>query len=86
MCGLAVVCVGLSTVYDVYVLGVVGQHEDFPIECIRLAPETVEHKNPSDSLHILASCSHDNLIKFWDVEYLFEDDEGSCLSFTKLLI
>ena len=37
--------------------GVVGEHGAYPIEKIRLSPD----KN------ILASCSHDQKIKFWDV-------------------
>ena len=37
--------------------GVVGEHGAYPIEKIRLSPD----KN------ILASCSHDLKIKFWDV-------------------
>ena len=60
-------------------MGIVGEHADFPIERIKLAPN---HK-------YLASCSHDDLIKFWNVEYLFDpvgsdeeededdDDDGS---------
>ena len=43
-------------------MGIVGEHADFPIERIKLAPN---HK-------YLASCSHDDLIKFWNVEYLFD--------------
>jgi hypothetical protein len=57
-------------------LGLVGQHQDFPVECIKLAPTTVTHEVATDSPHVMASCSHDNRIKFWDVGYLFEEDEG----------
>lgn len=43
-------------------VGVVGEHGEFPIEQIRLSPD----KN------ILASCSHDQKIKFWDVKHFKE--------------
>ncbi|KAF9916308.1 hypothetical protein BX616_004093 [Lobosporangium transversale] len=43
--------------------GIVGEHEDFPIECIRLS---------SDKTY-LASSSHDDTVRFWDVRYLTSD-------------
>ncbi|XP_028401663.1 WD repeat-containing protein 55-like [Dendronephthya gigantea] len=43
-------------------VGVVGEHGEFPIEQISLSPD----KN------ILASCSHDQKIKFWDVKHFKE--------------
>ena len=46
-------------------LGVVGEHEDFPIERIAL-----------DRTHrLLGSCSHDLTVKFWDISYLYDEDE-----------
>ena len=46
-------------------LGLVGEHGDFPIESVRMS----RNKN------FLASASHDNRIKFWNIDYLFEDEE-----------
>jgi len=46
-------------------LGVVGEHQDFPVERIKLSRDK----------KLLGSCSHDNLVKFWNVQYLFEKDE-----------
>ncbi|KAG9302850.1 hypothetical protein G9A89_009627 [Geosiphon pyriformis] len=40
--------------------GVIGDHEDLPIERIRLSYDQ----------QYLASCSHDNSVKFWDVGFL----------------
>ena len=48
-------------------LGVIGEHEDFPIE--RLAY--------SRDKKYLASCSHDNTVKFWNVSTFFEDLEAA---------
>uniref|UniRef100_A0A0B6ZZW1 Uncharacterized protein n=1 Tax=Arion vulgaris TaxID=1028688 RepID=A0A0B6ZZW1_9EUPU len=43
------------------ILGQVGQHDDeFPVEAMSLS---------SDTMHI-ASCSHDQLVKFWNVDSL----------------
>jgi WD40 repeat protein len=47
-------------------LGLVGEHGDFPIEAISM----------SFNKGLLASASHDNRIKFWNINYLFEDDDG----------
>ncbi|CAH1766115.1 20048_t:CDS:2 [Entrophospora sp. SA101] len=38
--------------------GVIGTHDEFPIECIRLSHDQT----------FLASCSHDNFVKFWDMD------------------
>ncbi|RIB04871.1 WD40-repeat-containing domain protein [Gigaspora rosea] len=43
--------------------GVIGDHGDFPIECIRISFDNT----------FLASCSHDNVVKFWDIRYLYDD-------------
>jgi WD40 repeat protein len=43
-------------------LGVVGEHGEFPIEQIHLSPDR----------NLLASCSHDQKIKFWDVRHFKE--------------
>jgi len=47
-------------------LGVIGEHEEFPIERIRLSREN----------KYLGSCSHDNTVKFWNVGYLFQNDDN----------
>ncbi|XP_014672072.1 PREDICTED: WD repeat-containing protein 55-like [Priapulus caudatus] len=41
-------------------LGVVGEHEDFPIDHIRLSRDG----------SMIASCGHDEKIKFWDTEHI----------------
>ncbi|XP_078683599.1 WD repeat-containing protein 55-like isoform X1 [Branchiostoma floridae x Branchiostoma belcheri] len=41
-------------------MGVVGEHEEFPIEQIRITPNS----------EMIASCSHDQKIKFWHVAHL----------------
>ncbi|XP_022084469.1 WD repeat-containing protein 55-like [Acanthaster planci] len=41
-------------------LGVIGDHDDFPIESLALSADK----------QILASCSHDQKIKFWNVAHL----------------
>ncbi len=48
-------------------MGVVGEHSELPIECIRL----------SGDKSVLASSGHDQTVKFWDVRYLFEKDDES---------
>ncbi|GBB92887.1 hypothetical protein RclHR1_04640024 [Rhizophagus clarus] len=47
-------------------LGVIGDHDDFPIECLRLSHDEI----------LLASSSHDNTVKFWNIRYLFEEENG----------
>lgn len=46
-------------------LGVVGEHEGFPIERMRLSGDGV----------FLGSCSHDKTIKFWNLTGLFDEEE-----------
>ncbi|CAG8546112.1 5238_t:CDS:2, partial [Acaulospora morrowiae] len=48
-------------------LGVIGDHGDFPIEKIQIS-----HDNA-----LLASCSHDNSVRLWDIRHLYEDDDDS---------
>ncbi|DBA01043.1 TPA: hypothetical protein N0F65_002653 [Lagenidium giganteum] len=45
-------------------LGLIGDHEDFPIEMLKL----------SHDQKIIGSVSHTNKVHFWDVGYLFDDD------------
>lgn len=45
-------------------LGVVGQHEQFPVENLTL----------SRGRDLLASCSHDQKIKFWNVEHVDKEE------------
>ncbi|KAG0045937.1 WD domain repeat-containing protein 55 [Gryganskiella cystojenkinii] len=45
--------------------GIVGEHEDYPIECIKMSRDKT----------YLASCSHDDTVRFWDVRYLTSDRE-----------
>jgi WD repeat-containing protein 55 len=46
-------------------LGLIGEHEDFPVETLKL----------SHDKKIIGSVSHTNKVHFWDVGYLFEDDD-----------
>jgi WD40 repeat protein len=46
-------------------LGIVGEHGELPIECMALSHDS----------RFLTTSSHDYCIKFWNVSYLFEDDE-----------
>jgi WD repeat-containing protein 55 len=55
----------LVTVRPFKLVGVLGEHDDFPIE--RLAW--------SRDKRYIGSVSHDERVKFWDVAYLFEEDE-----------
>jgi hypothetical protein len=43
-------------------LGVIGDHDDFPVERIRLSGDKL----------VLGSCSHDRTVKFWSLEGLLE--------------
>lgn len=45
--------------------GLVGDHEGFPLEKMRW----------SSDRNLVGSISHDNLVRFWDVSYLHEDDD-----------
>jgi len=42
------------------ILGVLGGHNEYPIERIKM----------SKNGNLLASCSHDNTVKFWDVKFI----------------
>ena len=44
-------------------IGVVGEHEDFPVENLSLSRDKT----------FIASCSHDQTIKFWNVEEIKEE-------------
>merc|ERR1711939_1280309 len=44
-------------------LGVVGDHDDFPIEKIAMLHDR----------NLLTSCSHDNTVQFWDMAFLTQD-------------
>lgn len=41
-------------------VGTVGEHKDFPVERMRISRDG----------NTLASCSHDQSVKFWDVSHL----------------
>ena len=56
----------LVTVAPNKLVGVLGEHSEDPIE--RLAWDRARR--------LLASASHDNTVKFWDVGYLFDEDDG----------
>ncbi|RLN96627.1 hypothetical protein BBJ28_00017124 [Nothophytophthora sp. Chile5] len=47
-------------------LGLIGDHEDFPVETLKF----------SHDKKIIGSVSHTNKVHFWDVGYLFEEDDG----------
>jgi len=60
---------GLIRIVQVHpnkLLGVVGEHGEFPVECIALARER----------GVLASCSHDETIKLWDCSQLLDGGGG----------
>eukprot|EP00741_Cyanophora_paradoxa_P004151 tig00000769_g4032.t1 len=66
-----VICTGSSdglirvvSVHPNKLLGVVGEHGEFPIERVAL----------SGDKRVLGSCSHDNTVKFWNIAYLMEED------------
>ena len=46
-------------------LTVLGDHDEFPVECIQFSRDR----------RLLGSCSHDNTVKFWDVGFLADDAE-----------
>ncbi|KAI9303287.1 WD40-repeat-containing domain protein [Cunninghamella echinulata] len=49
--------------------GILGDHgEDFPIECLKLSPS-------SSASTLLGSCGHDYRLRFWNINYLFHDEE-----------
>lgn len=45
-------------------LGLLGDHEDFPVEVIKFSPDK----------RLLGSVSHVNKVHFWDTAFLYEDD------------
>ena len=49
------------------ILGVVGEHEGFPVERMRLSGDGT----------LLGSCSHDKRVKFWDVALIQQGDFSS---------
>ena len=55
----------LVSIQPLKLLGVVGEHGNHPIEQVRM----------SFDKHLLASCSHDDCVKFWNIDYLFEEDD-----------
>lgn len=57
--------VRLITIQPNKLVGIIGEHADFPIE--RLAW--------SRDRRYIGSVSHDDHIKFWDVNYLYENDD-----------
>ena len=48
------------------VLGIIGDHEDFPVEGLR----------PNFDNTILASFAHDEVVRFWDISMFRDDDMG----------
>lgn len=46
-------------------IGVIGDHDGMPIERMQL----------SSSKKWMGTCSHDSVVRFWDVAYLFEEEE-----------
>jgi len=61
---------GLIRVVNIFpnqLLGVVGEHEEFPIERLDISRD----KN------LLASCSHDCSVKFWNISYFWEEDDDA---------
>lgn len=47
-------------------LGLIGDHEDFPVEVLKF----------SHDKKLVGSVSHTNKVHFWDVGYLFDEDDG----------
>eukprot|EP00939_MAST-03C_sp_MAST-3C-sp1_P002967 g2967.t1 len=46
-------------------LGIIGHHDDFPVEKIKLSRDK----------SLLGSISHDNCVKLWDISYILRDEE-----------
>jgi WD40 repeat protein len=44
-------------------LGVIGYHDDFPVERMKFAHDK----------RILATCSHDNIVRFWETGFLIDN-------------
>ncbi len=68
-------------------LGVVGEHSDFPVETVVLSHDRkvgacagcrarARALSNTRACQYLVSASHDNKVKFWNIEYLFEEDDG----------
>lgn len=55
----------IVSVHPNKMLGIVGEHGEFPIEGLSLSHDKT----------LLASCSHDQTVHIWNVAYLFEDDD-----------
>lgn len=46
-------------------LGLLGDHEDFPVEVLKF----------SHDKKLIGSVSHTNKVHFWDVAYLYDEDD-----------
>ncbi|RKO93774.1 WD40-repeat-containing domain protein, partial [Blyttiomyces helicus] len=55
------------SVFPHRLVGVLGDHEDLPVECIRI----------SGDRNWVGSCSHDQTVRFWDLSGLDEAGDGS---------
>lgn len=55
----------IVTILPNKMIGVIGEHADFPVERLAFSRDR----------NILGSASHDNTVKLWDVRYLYEDDK-----------
>jgi hypothetical protein len=50
----------LYGIYPTKFAGIIGDHQNFPIECLQMSPKK----------DLIASAGHDALIKFWDARDL----------------
>jgi len=58
---------GLIRVVNIHpnkLLGVIGEHEDYPVERLAISRDA----------NLLASCSHDSSVKFWNISFFWEED------------
>ena len=55
----------LVNVHPNRLLGAIGDHDEYPIERL-----VVSHDKRT-----LASCSHDNTVKLWDIGYFWDEDD-----------